>query len=312
MARANTSFQLVASAAVVLSLVGACGGQSLTDAGEDPADEKESGQGNAGTTAGKSAGQGATGQGGASAGEGDGGSTGATTNRAGSPSRTQCEGPSANDPHAPGGCTAALPRWMHDPATGMCMPIIYGGCGATENNYDSLAACQEACPNQRPSNLDACDAASDCMLTLNSCCGSHLASGFTAHDLIAHNVKYQDQLDRCQEVDCVGPGEDLNGERKFFVPECVQKECRVVDLRTSEVTACDMDDDCRLRLGAGCCEGCGAATDLISVRKGASFENLVCGDEIPPCLPCVGTIPESAVPICQQGHCSIAYLQGTP
>jgi len=307
MVRVANLFQLACCAALGLALAGGCGGKSQSE-GADADGESgsgESGQGNATATAGKDA----TGQGGAGTGarDGDGGksSTGATTSRAGSPSRPGCEGPSAMDPNAPGGCAAIFPNWTHDAETGLCMPFIYGGCGATENNYESLAECQTACRKNRPINLDECASGSDCALTLASCCGPPNVTGYTAHDFVAYAPQHQGQLDLCEIPTCTDPPGDLSGERKYFVPECVQNECTVTDLRTSELTRCETAQDCRLRMGSGCCEGCG---DLIAVRNDGSFEKQVCGDAILPCPPCVGTMPpDSAVPVCIDGHCSVAY-----
>jgi hypothetical protein len=313
MVRVANLFKLAGAAALGVALAGGCGGKSQSDGADDNSDSgnsdsgnSDSGDGNATATGGK----GSTNPGGTDSGarddEGGTSSTGATTGRAGSPSRPGCEGPSAMDPNAPGGCAAIFLNWTHDAETGLCMPILYGGCGATENNYESLAECQTACRKNRPINLDECASGSDCALTLASCCGpSGPGPGYTAHDFVAYAPQHQGQLDLCKIPTCTDPPEDVNGERKYFVPECVQNECVVTDLRTSELTSCETTDDCRLRMGSGCCEGCG---DLIAVRNDGSFEKQVCGDTIPPCPPCVGTPPPDSVSaVCIDGRCSVAY-----
>ncbi|MEL7368401.1 MAG: BPTI/Kunitz-type proteinase inhibitor domain-containing protein [Myxococcota bacterium] len=44
-----------------------------------------------------------------------------------------------------GGCDAAFERWGFDVSTGECRSFLWGGCDATANNYQTLAACQAAC-----------------------------------------------------------------------------------------------------------------------------------------------------------------------
>jgi eight-cysteine-cluster-containing protein len=44
-----------------------------------------------------------------------------------------------------GDCDAAIRRWYHDAATGLCTPFVYGGCGGNANNFESIEACEAAC-----------------------------------------------------------------------------------------------------------------------------------------------------------------------
>jgi hypothetical protein len=93
----------------------------------------------------------------------------------------------------------------------------------------------------------------------------------------------------------------------YFVPDCVKGQCIVEDLRTSVVTACKASDECKLRHGTGCCEGCGTG-DEVSVRNDGSFEKLVCSNA-PVACPACAPAPSGAIPVCDttSGHCSIAY-----
>lgn len=296
--------RLAGLASLAFALVGACGGRSASD-GVGAIPSGGSAGANTGNTAGKPS-KGGTGAGGSDAG-GSTGKAGASTGTAGSSPNPACTGPSVEDAMG-GGCLAAFNRWWHDEHTGVCMPIIYGGCGATENNYESLAACQKACPVGKV-NYDGCELASECVLLPSGCCGPCDNPNFSAHDLVTYNSAHLGEIDTCygDDVQCERCLDDPNGALKFFVPDCVQGQCAVMDLRTSDLTACDTDKDCRLRLGSQCCEGCGEGTNLIAVRNDGSFEKQVCGATLPPCLPCVGTYPESAVATCQQGHCTVAY-----
>jgi hypothetical protein len=46
---------------------------------------------------------------------------------------------------AAGRCAAIIPRFWHNPETKECEPFDYGGCNATANHFETLAACQAAC-----------------------------------------------------------------------------------------------------------------------------------------------------------------------
>lgn len=52
-----------------------------------------------------------------------------------------CEQPRGD----PGQCLAILDAWFFDKMRGACMPYEYGGCGATENHFESQLECEGAC-----------------------------------------------------------------------------------------------------------------------------------------------------------------------
>jgi hypothetical protein len=113
----------------------------------------------------------------------------------------------------------------------------------------------------------------------------------------------------CPSCGEAAPG---TGSLKYFVPNCVQSQCVVEDIRQSAVAACKVDTDCRLRNGTSCCEAC-TSNDLIAVRSDGSFEKQVCGDILPPCLACLPAKPADAVAGCgPDGHCIVNYaLRGS-
>jgi hypothetical protein len=86
----------------------------------------------------------------------------------------------------------------------------------------------------------------------------------------------------------------------------------VQDLRDSAVSACKIDADCRLRSGTACCESC-SPNDVVAVRSDGTFEKLVCGDVLPPCLACLPSEPANALASCgPTGHCIVNYaISGT-
>jgi hypothetical protein len=281
----------------VVALAGACGGQSLK--GRETGDAGAGGTAPSGGSSGHAGSQ-------ASGGSSGSGTTAGTAGTAGAVNRDACTGPSSVD----SSCAAYFQRWTHDETTGLCVPVPYGGCGATKNNYETLAACQQACPNGNP-NYDTCQVATDCMLGSVTCCGVCDGPSVTAHDFTAYNKRYQAQAQPCSGADvgcgaCL-PVEAAQNTRLYFVPNCVRGECVVEDIRESDVSACETNADCRLRRGTGCCAGCG---ELVAVRGDGSLEKLVCGDVVPPCVVCDDLPPAAEAQCSAEGHCIVRYLMG--
>lgn len=282
--------------ALLLALSSACGGQSSKN-GDDGSSVGNGGvTGRAGSS---SSGGGKTPQAGSSS-AGSGNSAGAPN------AQDACSGPTSTGTEI---CLAIVPRWTHDPNTGLCIPFIYGGCGEAANNYESLEACQAACPGGTP-NYDACKVASDCVLGPNGCCGVCDGPSVTAHDFRAYNKQHALEASACPNGDvacgaCPTPEGELT--YKYFVPNCVNNECVVEDIRKSDATACKSDQDCKLRNGSGCCEGC-AADQWLAVRSDGSFEALVCGEGDYACPDCAAVPPSDARANCNEGHCGVVHL----
>lgn len=306
--RRSASFCVLAS--LLIGLAVACGGQSFSPGG---AATGEAGRaGNLGTAGASSAGSsnahggqppvgnaGATFGGTTTAGYGGISSAGAR----GEVPTAACSGPPV---YGPALCDAYFPRWTHDPTTGLCRPYIYGGCGAAENLYDTLEACQMACPGGDP-NFDECQVARDCTLDSTGCCGVCDSDQVSAQSFIAYNRKYAAKVRTCGDVACGAcPPPPVVGTLKNFFANCVHGECVVQDLRTLAETACTKSSECRVRRGTDCCPGCNSEA-TVAVRADGSFERLVCGDADVACDACASE--PLAVPVCgDDGHCQAASL----
>jgi hypothetical protein len=328
--------RIASTAGVVALLVSACGGKSFVGGeGDEAGTSAEGGTGSlagAGSKAGSGSSAGAgnashtggTGVGTAGTGVGTAGTGGRATGGAGGGGYS---GEACTASPDPGPCDAYLETWYHDPATGICRPSFYGGCGGNANRYSSLAECQKTCSGGTP-DYDSCQLPRDCTIAGTGCCGVCDGAGLDLHDFIAYNTKYADLLSCVLLKDappagaapaggssgigrppacapCPDPG--VGGTLRNFVPDCVAGQCVVTDLRTSPVTACETSDDCRLRSGTGCCESCGGSS-LIAVRNDGSFEKLVCGGIQPPCAACAPQPPSGAIPLCNVGRCAVEYL----
>jgi len=44
-----------------------------------------------------------------------------------------------------GQCNALFHAWFFDKMRGACMPYVYGGCGASDNHFESQLECESAC-----------------------------------------------------------------------------------------------------------------------------------------------------------------------
>jgi hypothetical protein len=312
---------LLSTFAVVLAA--ACGGQSFTSGSDGDAGSS--------STAGKTAQGGSASHAGTTSRAGSGTTGGNSTTGgtgviiAGSPSTAGAGGAvqwneACDAAPVPGNCDAYIQAWYHEPATGLCMPFVYGGCGGNANRYASLADCQKSCPGGNP-NYDECKVPSDCLVTGTGCCGICDGPGISAHDLISYNRAYQNQLQCGLALNVAGDAAGVaapiacapcpavvGGALHNFFPSCVANQCAVEDVRTSATTACKTAADCKLRNGTSCCEGCGSG-DLVAVRKDGSFEKLVCEGEAIACPACVPIPTPGAIAICgESGHCEVDYL----
>jgi hypothetical protein len=267
------------------ALFAACGGDtepgSLSGGGE-------AGQSNEGGDASSSGGSASTGGGrptGGAAPTGGRAPSGGSASEAGSGGEPQL-GEECTLPPESGSCDAYIPSYYHDAATGLCRPFVYGGCGGNANRYDTLEACQSACSGGEP-NYDECEVASDCIVTSPGCCAA--CEPVSARDFIAiHRDREDDFKGNCDVAcgPCPDPGAGAVPVAGNFFAACIDRECRLMDLRGSEAAKCEADDDCGLRDGAQCCEGCGGQP--VSISDESVLQSLL---ECPADLPCPTCAP---------------------
>lgn len=136
----------------------------------------------------------------------------------------------------------------------------------------------------------ACSQTSDCVLMQAGCCAA--CDPITKDDLIAVRREQQGMRPPRCNVDGVtcGACEDvgeLDRNSQYFVASCEQGSCQVLDLRTTANTECDSHDDCSLRNGSACCEGCDgtglvalSSRELVRATCEADFACDLCGPSI--------------------------------
>jgi len=57
----------------------------------------------------------------------------------------------------PGMCRAMIPIWTFDSETGTCVSVVYGGCGTSENKFNSEEECLDMCAYDSQSTRDSSD-----------------------------------------------------------------------------------------------------------------------------------------------------------
>lgn len=283
------------------SLLGGCGGKS--DSVVFDGTGGSSAEGGTGGTASSNGSGGTAGTGGTTATTG----TVTTSGSSGGASSTTTSAttgglpPVCEQPIVSGNCDAYFPAFAFNAQTGLCENFVYGGCGGNDNRFQTLEECLDACD---PGGLTRCDEPTDCVID-QSCCG--YCGIDTVDQLTAVFEPYAGYHDlECQLLDCAycEPPDDY----QYFVPRCVAGSCEVHDVRKSDYTSCNVDSDCRLRAGLGCCQGCGEAEWVaISVDEETLLKD-ACGGAPVPCPACDPIEPTDLVPICDGGHCTVAVL----
>jgi len=188
----------------------------------------------------------------------------------------------------------------HDPATGECVPGAQYQCLGNANRFSSIAECLAACPGSKPA-MFGCDVPSDCIVGSTGCCGLcpdapfDTALGLNAARALAGEYR------PCGDVECE-PCADVPAASQishYYIASCENRQCGVIDLRTTTATECEVNDDCFLRSGTACCPLCGGGR----VVALSSTDFLRCGDI--GCPECVGEIPPELSPRCIAGRCAV-------
>jgi hypothetical protein len=189
-----------------------------------------------------------------------------------------------------------------------------GGTGAESGGTGGRVATTGGTGGKRASGgagrtaLDECTQPSECTVVDVSCCASCQP---TAADLVAINssktLEYFNQR-ACTDAICDPCNSDGLSDRTFFGASCDQGRCVVFDARQNALTECNVSDDCKLRAGLGCCEGCGGNPSFtVAVSKDADLESLVCGAPVP-CPQCGQIFPSDFKADCVDGRCATVVV----
>jgi hypothetical protein len=156
-------------------------------------------------------------------------------------------------------------------------------------------------------NFASCDGPGQCTLTHYGCCGP--CGRPELDDLAAIAGEQQDAFRQAEcpvETPCPDCEACANGDLFAY---CDMGTCWGADLSEHPMNACTDNDECRLRIGTGCCEQCGTVDPFcgpitaIHVNAEATLRGLVCPEGAGECPPCAPDYPDQVVAACVGGFC---------
>lgn len=296
----------------------ASGGESSESGGAESGGTGSGGTGSGGTgsggqstTGGSSTGGGAEAGGSSSGGGGPAGGAAGAAGSGGGGSGGTTGHPDCLLPLETGPCDGALTHFGFDAERGVCRPFSYGGCEGNENNFETLAECDAACRDGEPTPTDSCDLPTNCALEFAACCGVCEPASLDQYQAVSSDFASAVRAERdqsCSMIDCgaCAPGESVS---QNFASVCEDKHCVAIDVRErDELSACEQDTDCHLRLGLGCCEGCAGDDDWVAVNGGTGVFDTLCGGVAIPCPACAVEEPLDLVARCVEGTCQAVSL----
>jgi hypothetical protein len=153
-----------------------------------------------------------------------------------------------------------------------------------------------------------CQYPGDCTLFATNCCGGYCGE----HPITGWIAVIEKSLPAVQQLYCSDPVACPDCEtapHESYVAVCRSAECVAVDVRSDAISACNGDQDCRLRYGSSCCELCnGIPQQLIAVRTDGQLEKEVCSPFEGACPPCAPPgYPAGALALCIAGHCQVVW-----
>ncbi|HJK90234.1 MAG TPA: hypothetical protein RMH85_20290 [Polyangiaceae bacterium LLY-WYZ-15_(1-7)] len=216
------------------------------------------------------------------------------------------------------------------PDAEICPPIapptcVDEACCVTEAPAEAVPGCRFVCPEgyvEEPicepgpgcgDFAGPCERHDECALAITDCCGPCGSPTLDAYDAILTS-----RADAHRDAVCPDPGGTVcpacavmpNPELGATCDDA--SRCAGFDVGAMELSACEVDADCRLRV-TQCCE-CGGDTDpfaLIAIRTDAEgdYAGLVCDDLA--CPECEPAYPDTVRAACgADGHCEVVPADG--
>jgi hypothetical protein len=184
-----------------------------------------------------------------------------------------------------------------DGAAGVAGSVVSGGAGAPAAPGCGPSAAEGDC---------ACNNPTDCELRSAGCCDS--CEPVTASNLIAVNRAAAQPICgvRCKSCPSPAPNE---GKRRYFMPDCVEHRCTVIDIRETPITECASSSECALRGSTDCCR-CGDPNEPIAFNLSIDQIATFCGGLMHSCPACMaGPIPPELITECQGGRCVVERVK---
>jgi hypothetical protein len=142
-----------------------------------------------------------------------------------------------------------------------------------------------------------------------SCCGTCGVPELPAFAGVNENYVQNYRAEKCPAPYACPALACLTAENPNIAARCTMGHCEAFDVRkVAAYSACQLDTDCALRAGLGCCE-CGATTWVAVSHSG---EQAIPAAECAPnaaCADCLPVPPINARAICQSNVCQLVYLR---
>ena len=171
-------------------------------------------------------------------------------------------------------------------STSAALALLTGACGASPARSDVAPVTDRTCA--RPSGCSLAWTEDD----VCGCCGRPRRGHVEA---LSGRAASERMSIGCPACDCP--------EDPTLFATCVRSVCEVVDLQTSELTACTADADCIATPGT-----CGPAAALVPLRRGAEARLAAALG----CPPRAVSIDHGAGARCDAGHCRLVAEEDTP
>ena len=122
----------------------------------------------------------------------------------------------------------------------------------------SSSSAQEIGSKPLPASMKSCSVNSECVLVYETCCpcgaGVRPSTAVNSRSVRAHHRR------ACGAQAPIACPACMPGPRSHLLATCAAGQCTVVNVGTTPLTECSVDEDCRLRT-KDCCES-GASTDF--------------------------------------------------
>jgi hypothetical protein len=189
--------------------------------------------------------------------------------------------------------------YAFDPGLGYCrfFPSVY--CSQTRKRFDTLEACSAACD---PPGVGDCRVAADCEVQGQSCCKCEPQDP----RLLRAVSRTAADANDCGEIFCSCAPFYGEPERPYYGARCVNQQCELYDVRTTDLSLCNSDADCALREGLQCCQ-CASAGPWVAVNPqqfavmSASFLDCAPGE----CPDCEHVYSGLLQAVCVEGRCRV-------
>lgn len=196
---------------------------------------------------------------------------------------------------------------------GLFLSVIVAGCSSSSGGGTGGGGGSGGAGGGGTVDFAACDGPGQCVMALKGCCESCGVTRPEEYEPI-NDSKASAHFDAvCSDKTPGGPVCDacISYRNPNIFATCEQSACVAADLRAHAFGACSTADDCRLRMGASCCEACqGFPEGLTAIAKSqeGAFLQAVCSPLAGACDDCAPQYPAGYVADCVNSQCVVTQL----